>query len=99
MVQGRQLNSSLSIQAWIFGTVAFMLFLLTLILIYFKLYSQPCASPFSCLPSTRPQLTPAPTPPVNSNPIELQILSDEPVENPEMIRETLNRGQPLTQFV
>jgi hypothetical protein len=96
MIQEQQLNSSSLIQAWIFGMIAFMLFVLILILVYSK---QPCAFPFSCSLSTRPKPTPVLTPPVGSNPIKLQILSDEPAENPEMTRETLNRGQQSTQFV
>jgi hypothetical protein len=99
MIQEQQLNSSSLIQAWIFGMIAFMLLVLILILVYSKLYSQPCVFPFSCLLSTRPKPTPVLAPPVSSNPIELQILPDEPAENSEMTREALNGGQQFTQFV
>jgi hypothetical protein len=98
MFRGKQPNTSSSTQAWIFGTIAVILSLLTLILIYLRFYPRTCV-PTSQLPSILSPITQASTSSVTGDPIELQILPKGNADSPDVRGEAREKSQPPTRFI
>jgi hypothetical protein len=84
LLQKRDINPSSSVQAWIIGISAVIIFILISILFYLKIYPRLCGPQLKQTPTTTLS-NQVQTIPVTDNSIELQILPrDKPSLNDYM---------------